>query len=793
MRLSPQTTLLLLALMLPASRCALPSEIHDVSPLDDHSDPLWLDRASHHGTIEAEKDIAQAEKESRRGLHNTIETDLVDRQRAASEANDQVKFATDAYSTAHQKRKELEHVAGLAAVRKDGVEDKLIEDGVRTNADISAQSERKYLSDQGAHIQDRYDESRTEEMQNQFQDLTVTHQHADDAAWHAAEKEHSAHMKLKAARQARDISAEMAAATAVDERQARNAVSLINSDVVGATQRAKERAVKKGPPQSDGNYPGYIVDGDTMYRARFSPNPPPPAVGALNKVEREAQTVVSSEKKVEQQGSEWVYKTAERHHMKPLESLKQKEESPFDDQLGESEHTAPTVFKFSQGSAIKAINEVSNMATRISDAAERTIASGSDDAQGDSDLLKSIKSLSFMRERAYNSSKLARDIAESDAAFKNSKRAVDAVINPPLTTSGRPLPEGCGAAETHVKAAYARMKAMQEKIKALTAKLEKQEIVAHKQTSELTILRIKCGPLAAEHEAADWMKKLEKKNKDEAFSFDSAVMKGTQKTKQKTLQKQTAVAWSNAVERAAEVNRDLTDATNTEHSAIEKYEDTTVRTADADETAKRMQNELDDSLANFKSFGPKQSEREIQGSEVAKKKDILRTDAKNRYDDARRGTSGAAKNSQIALNAERAASLDMLKAFKAKSAAFKTYSDARLKSAEAKCGAEKALGGQCHDVGQLLDLNVKHFGCTNFTTWKTGIAKSTLHIDMLKTKQKYENEHEQLHRCRHSNLIPCGEVAFQCTANATNSTNATANATNSTDGTTRYLDQGLSY
>merc|ERR1712166_762567 len=384
-----------------------------------------------------------------------------------------------------------------------------------------------------------------------------------------------------------------------------------------------------------------------------------------------------------------------------------------------------------------------------------------------------------MRERAYNSSKLARDIAESDAAFKNSKRAVDAVINPPLTTSGRPLPEGCGAAETHVKAAYARMKAMQEKIKALTAKLEKQEIVAHKQTSELTILRTKCGPLAAEHEADDWMKKLEKKNKDEAFSFDSAVMKGTQKTKQKTLQKQTAVAWSNAVERAAEVNRDLTDATNTEHSAIEKYEDTTVRTADADETAKRMQNELDDSLANFKSFGPKQSEREIQGSE----------DAKNRYDDARRGTSGAAKNSQIALNAERAASLDMLKAFKAKSAAFKTYSDARLKSAEAKCGAEKALGGQCHDVGQLLDLNVKHVGCTNFTTWKTVIAKSTLHIDMLNTKQK--NEHEQLHRCRHSNLIPCGEVAFRC--DATNSTNATANATNSTDGTIRYLDQDLSY
>lgn len=784
--------ILLLTIMLPAAQLMLP-EMHSVSPLDDHSDPLWLDRASHRGTEEAEKDIAQAEAESRGANNIIIQSDQEARQSTVRKANIEYNKAKDVFTVASQKRKKLERAAGLLDVSKDEIGDELIMDQATTAADEAAAEDVRRSGQLRpndvlfSRMRNDDDVAKTERMQFAFLHAQQKHHRADDHAWTAAENEHRAHLKLTAARQARDVATDIFRATVLDQQQAHDAEQRANSDLTDAKQRAAERAQKHVAPEYHGS-PGYIVEGSHLYQARFSPAPPPPVV-ALDKVERGASSVLETMKKVDQKDNEWVYDTAEQHGLRPLETVKHGLEKPVEDQLGESLHETPTVFKFSTGNAIRAVDEVSNIAKKMSNSAQKTIvaASGSDGTVGDDALLKSLNVLSNMREAALKATKVAHDVAESDLMLRRAKGAVDDVVNPTGARAQAKECEGCDAAVKHITAAHTKMHSMQEEIDKLKAAVKQQQAAGILAKKELAVLRTKCGPYAAEHVADHWMKQQEKKSRDEAFTFDSAVMQATQKSQQKAFQKVTTATWANVMDRASQANTDLTEATISEHSSIKMYETTAVATADAEQRLKMFSKMVQYSKRRFKKFGPKQTDDQIAASMQAKRQNEKREDAFSKYRESVREEKMGARMSQTALLKERDASLKMLKAFREKSAALKVYSDERVAIAHARCAAEKALGGQCHDVEKLLELHVQKNDCTNFTKWKTVIQKSAIHIDMLKFKQKYEVEHGRLLRCAGQYRAPTKSLSKKASihTDGIDATNRT-NATNVTTPTNNY-------
>lgn len=133
----------------------------------------------------------------------------------------------------------------------------------------------------------------------------------------------------------------------------------------------------------------------------------------------------------------------------------------------------------------------------------------------------------------------------------------------------------------------------------------------------------------------------------------------------------------------------------------------------------------------------------------AKAMDERRTLAEDEFKGALTASRQAEADSNEAMDNERKASLEAIKTLQTKASTVQTYWVTKGGSIQAKCNAQKAVATQCADTEKLLELEAKKDNCENLKTWRQWLANNTAHVNYIKTKEMYRDEHDKLRGCQH--------------------------------------------
>lgn len=571
---------LVVLLVASVHRAALGTPVDaSLSPLDDEGDPLWLDRASHRGTIEARKDIAAAEAVTRDNLANLIRTDHKASKIDAEEADDLVRIAQLKAKEASNDRRVFDHNTAVLGVQQDKYEREYLTDNAKLRADTSV----------GTISQDQVerDSLMLHHIQKRLVQATLKEHTADTKANMAAEKDHSARHALRRAREKSEIDRALEEASERDHKSAVKATQDSKQDAADAAEDAKWRAAAGRPPRKIKQFEhddraGYIVIGKDIFRARLPGKPSRTEVESTTSPDWESEEAedsvndaMFSEREAGRRDVKWAHEVGAEHGFGGAENKPMAE-------LGES----LPVTTFRSGSAIEAVNQVENIAKGLSDAAKSTeaLAEGSNGA--DSEMIQAVKALASINQAANVTIKAAAKASVSDKIEANAEDAANA--------------PGLGQSNS--------MSNTQEKeLEKLRKKIREQEL-------QIAKLKQQSGPFAAEHEADRWMNEFNQKENKETVEFDQGLLKAKRKARDTKLVVQTAREFAAASNRIDDVREDMLEAEKAADKAVRDYDARVTFAINAISYARKLQKNMEKAKRSFEAYGPRMTKEQIAAS-----------------------------------------------------------------------------------------------------------------------------------------------------------------------------------
>lgn len=683
-----------------------------VSSLDDEGDALWLDKAEHFASMEAMKDIHEAEAANRGQLAHIVQTEEAAYKLDTQDAYNKVQVAKMHLAEAGTKAAAANQQAAAAGVKQDTVENELLEDDEMRAADESYHGN-------GGYERSGADEDRIQELKKTVQDVRGHARLTDKLAHDSTYQEHQARKELRDAREERDISESLYEGSRLDHLQARRAEEDAKRDAEDAALRSPSKQPSQLLEFGDDPTAGYVVEGQDIYQARIPEDAAKPAreeqlvspVREADKAANAVQEALAAEKAMESRDVSWALKVGAAHGFGPA-----KAERP---QLGEA--GAP-VFRIRAGGALAAISEVSNIARKMKASANAAMVVAGN--QADHEVLESARVLAQIG-KAANATIVAAKAA--DAATKMEKDANDAVA----TVSGLGQANDADPPSDAVQAMIARL---QQKVK--------------EQQFEIQRLSKQSGPFAAEQEASRWMSAQLKKQKKDDSSFDETMNKAELSTKKREEAAASAQKWIDSQEYVDNSQADLDEMKKAADDAVSKYVKASVLTGQYLTEMAKLSKRVQEARSEFESFGPKMSQERIDASAAATMSDHKRTQAEAAMHEAEANWRGMTETLQNSVRHERETSLEMLNAMKQKIASMEDFSSKSLSSQQLKCAAEKATAVSCSDVKTLLKFAAKKNSCKEYPLWRQGLEQTTCVVDHEKTKAKLGSEHEALEKCR---------------------------------------------
>jgi len=698
-----------LVVLLVVSRAACTPVDASLSPLDDEGDPLWLDRASHRGSIEARADIEAAEAVTRDKLAHVIRNDVEASRIDAEEAEDIVHVAQLKAKNAHDSRRVYDHNNAVLGVVQDKYEREYLELNAKLEADQIAGAPSAKM---------HADEKHLRHMMKRVALANEKESAANTKANEFARRDHMARRTLTRAREDSEMKVALEQANERDHKSAVKATQDAKQDAAEAAEDARLRAAVGVPPRGikqfeQDNRAGYIVVGKDIFQARL------PGKHSVSEVEtstapdyeaEEAEEAVNdamfSERQAQQRDVKWAHKVGATHGFGAAA------------ELGES----LPVTTLRSGSAIEAVNQVENIAKRLTDAAQNTKALARGPNGADGEMIEAVKALASINQAANITFQAAAKAHVSDKIEQDAENAVN----------------GVGLGQSNSMKSTPESKELEE----LRKKVRHQEVVIAK-------LKQQSGPFAAEHEADRWMHEFNQKETAETAEFDKGMLKARRKARNMQEVTETQQAFVEATHRVNTVREDVLDATNAADKAIKAYDARVSFSSQSLKFSLKMKERMDKSTREFESFGPPMTKEQIAASADAKAIHERRGLAEDDMKEATKAYWLSAAESRESMEAERKSSLEAIRALHEKVNTIEDYWAKKADSIQAKCEAQKALGTNCQETEKLLELESKTEKCQNLKDWRQWLANNTATINYIKTKEMYRDEQDKVRGCQH--------------------------------------------